>query len=526
MKKYDIIIIGAGHNGLVCAGYLAKAKKKVLVIERRSIIGGACSTEEIFKDCKVSRASYVLSLFQPEIIKDLKLHKYGLELLQRTPSSFSPFPNNSYLLLGQNKQKDLEEIQKFSKKDAENYINYQNKLSNLVKIITYWWDKTPPRIPKPEFTDFVSISKFLLKKRNITPVEVETLLDLFTKSTNDWLSEWFESEELKSTLATDGIIGSYLSPNTPGSAYLLLHHVLGNLFHKPGKWAYVKGGMGNLCNALKQSIIDLGVDIKTNQTVTQITTNNNKSTGIIINNEKHIESKCIVSSLDIHQTTLKLLKDTQLPIEYIQRIKNIDYSSPVMKLNLQLSELPYFKAFKEKGLQPYHQATIHISPSIEYIEKAYNESMNNLVSTNPILECTIPTSIDNSLTKGNDHLMGIFCQYAPKNYNPKQINKTQIETNIINLLSKFAPNLKKIIKNSEILLPHDIENIYSLTGGNIFQGNMTLNHLFSFRPTIQYPMYCTPIKNLFLCGSATHPGGGVTGAPGKNASQQILRKLK
>ena len=526
IMKYEVIIIGAGHNGLVCAAYLAKSGKNVLVLERRDIIGGSCVTEEVFPGCKVSRASYVNSLFRPEIIRDLKLKGYGLKFIPRKPASFSPFPDDTYLILGNGVEEDQKEISKFSQNDAKQYLEYEAFLDRIVEFIEPLWSQKPPSPTSRKISDLWNLGSLGFKMRKAGDDLLKDMVDVFSLSAADFLDRWFESQELKSTLVTDGVIGAMAGPYSPGTAYVLLHHVFGETDGMRGVWAYVRGGIVVLSNAIADACRDLGVEIRTKTPVSNIAVNG-KAVGVILENGDIIDADAVISSADPHVTFLKLLSRNSLPSDFRENIANMDFKSSTVKMNLLLSELPNFTALPGKDVGPQHTGTIHISPNVNYIEKAFDDAKYGMPSTHPMLESTIPSSVDDSLTPEGRHVMGIFCQYAP--YELKgttwKDEKDKFANRIINTFAEYAPNFRDSIIDYELLTPPDMERIFGLTGGNIFHGSMTINQLFFMRPVLGYSDYRTPIKGLYLCGSGTHPGGGVTGEPGRNAAKVILSDI-
>lgn len=525
--NYDAIIIGAGHNGLVCAAYLAKAGKKVAILERRSVIGGCAVTEEIFPGCKISRAAYVNSLFRPEIIRELKLPHYGLQLLPRNPASFTPFPDNRYLILGSGITQDQKEIAKFSQSDALRYPEYEIMLNRLVQFVEPLWKNPPPAPLSNHLGDFWRLFSLALKTRRSGEEFIQEIVELFTLSAGDLLDRWFESEGLKATLATDGVIGALAGPYTPGTAYVLLHHVFGETNGKRGVWAYVRGGMGSLSDAIASVCRDLDVDIFLESCVEQISLNH-RATGVTLTDGRELTSKCVVSSIDPQVTFLGLLTQNDLSSEFKSKIEKMDFRSATLKMNLHLSELPDFNALPGKTPGPQHLGTIHLSPTMEFVERAYDDVKYGHPSQHPMIEATLPSTLDDSLAPEGEHVMGIFCQYAPyalKN-GDWETEKTAFANRIIDDFSEYAPNFRNSIIEYELLTPPDMERIFGLTGGNIFHGAMTPNQLFFMRPVLGWADHRTPVKGLYLCGSGTHPGGGVTGAPGRNAAQVVLRDLR
>lgn len=524
-QRYDAVIIGGGHNGLVTAAYLAQAGWKVLVLERRYLVGGACVSEEIFPGFKVSTAAYVNSLFRPEIIRDLRLKQYGFELLERNPSSFTPFLDGRYLLMGPDEKQTLAQIAKFSSRDAENYPKYNAMLERVAAVIEPTLIQRPPNLLKPGIKDLWRLYK-LGRAFQSMGTGMSEAIEVLTGPARTILDRWFESEELKATLATDAVIGAMASPSMPGTAYVLFHHVMGETNGKRGVWAYVKGGMGGLTQALAKAGQDLGVEIRTEAEVRQITIDKGTATGVVLSNGEQITARVVISNADANVTFNKLMDNRLLPPAFAEAIGRINYSSATLKINVALSDIPRFTACNHSGPGPEHRGTIHICPDQDTIERAYDDAKYGRPSQVPILECTLPSVVDPSVAPPGKHLMSMFIQYAP--YKLREGNwetlKETFADRCFDLLNQYAPNFKQSVIDRQVLSPVDMERIYGLTGGNIFQGSMDLNQLFFLRPVVGQAGYRTPIRSLYLCGSAAHPGGGVIGAAGWNAARVILGK--
>lgn len=521
---YDAIIIGGGHNGLVTACYLAKAKWKVLVLERRPLVGGCAVTEETFPGFKVSTAAYVNSLFSPEITRDLRLKEYGFDMVERNPSSFTPFLDGRSLMLGPDKGMNLREISKFSTKDAEAYPKYEAMLERVATVVEPTLKMTPPNVLSPGLGGawrMLQLARSFQKLGSGLGEAIEVL----TGAARPILDRWFESEELKGTLATDAIIGAFAAPSMPGTAYVLFHHVMGETNGKRGVWAYVKGGMGGLTQAIAKSAKDLGVDIRTDAEVAKILVENGSAVGVALKSGEEFRATKVASNLDPHLTFEVLLDKKWLPSDFQAAIKRIDYSSAALKINVALSEPPAFKGFPA-GVGPQHHGTMHIVPDQDYIERAYDDAKYGLPSRNPVLECTMPSSVDPTVAPEGKHLMSMFIQYAP--YKLKEGNWDQVKETFadrcFDIMNEYAPNFKNSVIARQVLSPVDLERVFNLTGGNIFQGSMALNQLFLFRPVVGHTDYRTPVKGLYLCGSAAHPGGGVMGIAGQNAAREILKR--
>ena len=522
---FDAIIIGAGHNGLVTACYLARAGKKVLVLERRHVVGGACVTEEVFPGFKVSTAAYVNSLFRKDIIRELRLHEFGFAVLERNPSSFSPFPDGRYLLLGPDGALNRREVAKFSVRDAENYPKYEAMLERVADVIEPTLEMTPPNLLRPGLKDLWRLFK-LGRAFQKMGTGMSEALEILTGPARTILDRWFESEPVKATLATDAVIGAMAAPSTPGTAYVLFHHVMGETNGKRGVWAYVKGGMGGLTQALAGAAKALGVDIRLNAEVQRILVQNGVALGVALADGDEYRAPVVASNADANVTFNRLMDSRLLPPSFAEAVGRINYDSASLKINVALSELPDFMACPGRQPGPQHRGTIHICPDQDYIERAYDDAKYGRPSAAPILECTIPSAVDPTVAPPGKHLMSMFIQYAP--YRLREGNWDELRDRFadrcFDLLNEYAPNFKRSVIARQVLTPLDLERTFNLTGGNIFQGAMTLNQLFFLRPVVGYASYRTPIRGLYLCGAAAHPGGGVIGAAGKNAAMVILGK--
>jgi phytoene dehydrogenase-like protein len=522
---YDAIVIGGGHNGLVTACYLARAKWKVLVLERRYVVGGACVSEEIWPGYKVSTAAYVNSLFRPEIIADLRLREYGFEPIERNPASFSPFPDGRYLILGTGTHRDVEEIAKFSAKDAENYPHYEAMLERVASVVEPTLTQVPPNLVHPKLGQMLEIGKMGRALQKLGPAMGEAI-EVLTGPARPILDRWFETEQLKATIATDAIIGAFMAPSMPGTAYVLFHHVMGETNGKRGVWSYVKGGMGGLTQALAAAARDLGVEIRTQSEVGTILTKNGTVTGVALTDGDEYRAKKVASGVDCRLTFTKFLDPLHLPPEFNEAIARISYSSASCKINVALERLPSFTALPGHDPGPQHFGTVHLCPDQDFIERAYDDAKFGRMSTEPIVECTMPSSLDPTVAPPGKHLMSMFTQYAPyglKDGPWTDALRNEYADRCFDVVERYAPGFKDSVIARQILTPVDLESTFGLTGGSIFQGAMPLHQLFMFRPVPGYASYNTPVKGLYLCGAAAHPGGGVMGAAGWNAARVMLR---
>lgn len=556
MTDPDCIIIGAGHNGLVCAGYLAQAGWKVLVLERRDVLGGAAVTEELWPGYHVSSAAYVVSLLLPEIERDFELAKHGYRVLPRTPSSFTPLEDGRSLLLGPDDELNQREIAQFSEKDAEAFPRYEALLERTAECIEPVLTSTPPDLlPLPADWRKIGFGKKFRDARRGWSIfqalkslgdDMPEAIELLTGSARTILDRWFESDVLKATLATDAIIGTFQSISAPGTAYVLLHHVMGAAGGARGVWGYVEGGMGALSQAIAKSAEACGVVVRTDASVEQILVENGRAAGVRLAGGEEIRARCIASNLDPHQTFERLLDSDNLPEGFRRAVERIDYASASMKINLAVSELPRFTCVTEgrfdgslpAGAQPAtsdavgpeHRGTIHIGATLEHLERAYDDAKYGRPSKRPIVEMTIPTSVDGTLAPEGSHILSLFVQYAPYNLAEGDWNddafKNAFIDRCVDEIARVAPNVPDSIVHRHAYSPVDLERTFGLTGGNIFQGAMPLHQLFSMRPVAGWSDYRTPVAGLYLCGSAAHPGGGVMGACGRNAAMEMKRDGK
>jgi phytoene dehydrogenase-like protein len=525
---YDLIVIGGGHNGLVTAAYAARRGLTVLVLERREVLGGACVTEELWPGYKVSTAAYVNSLLRPEIIRDLELKRHGFEMLPRSPSSFTPFPDGRSLLLGPDKAMTHREVAKFSAKDADALPRYEAMLERVADFLEPTLTMTPPNPWSLRPGNLMQLAKLglgFLKLGHDGQKAVEILAGAATPI----LDRWFESEQLKVTLATDAIIGAMASPSMPGTAYVLFHHVMGECDGVRGVWGYVRGGMGGISNAIASAAREKGAEIRTNAEVTKILVKDGAVRGVVLRDGSEIHATRVASGADAHVTFLKLMGNGDLPPEFVEAIRHIDYSSASCKINIALGELPDFSAVPGTTPGPQHRGTIHISPTMEYIERAYDDAKYGRPSQQPIIEATIPSVLDDTLAPAGKYVMSMFTQYFPYRLAPGlslEAEKERYADRCFDLMNQYAPNFKRAVIARQVLAPADLEQRFGLTGGNIMQGVMSLSSLSFMRPVPGYADYRTPVRNLYLCGAATHPGGGVMGACGYNAAREILRDCK
>jgi phytoene dehydrogenase-like protein len=518
------VIIGAGHNGLVAAAYLAEAGLRVLVLERRHLVGGAAVTEELHPGFRFSRASYVLSLFRPEIAEHLELARHGLSLLPRDPSSFTPLPDGRSLLLGPDGASNEREIAKFSTRDARRFGEYEAMLERVAHRVEPLLDWTPPALTNRRPADGARLARMAWWAARLGR-DAPDVVQLLLGSARTLLDRWFESDVLKATLGTDAIIGAMASPRGAGTAYVLLHHVMGETGGRRGVWAYVRGGMGALSEAIAAAARERGVTIRTEMPVGRIVVEGGRAVGVELEHGKEIGARAVLSNADPITTFLRLTPTEALPGEFRDRVAAIDVASPSVKINVALSELPDFRACPGSTASPHHRGTIHISPSLDYIEEAYADAHAGRTSASPVLEITLPSALDDTLAPPGCHVMSMFVQYGPYTLTGTtwEAERERFGDRCLEILAEYAPNVARSVLFREVLAPPDQERIFGITGGNIFHGAMTQDQLFSMRPVPGYADYRTPVRDLYLCGAGTHPGGGVLGACGRNAAREVLR---
>jgi phytoene dehydrogenase-like protein len=526
-SRYDAIVIGAGHNGLVTACYLARAGLRVLILERRHVVGGACVTEETFPGFKVSTAAYVNSLFHTAIVRDLKLDAYGYEVLARDPSSFTPFPDGRSLLMGRAAELTRKEIAKFSVRDADRYAQYEAMLERVAALVEPTLTMAPPDLLRPRLGDLRTLLSLARAFRRLGDTAGEAV-ELLSGAARPILDRWFESEELKGTLATDAIIGAMASPSMPGTAYVLFHHVMGEAGGARGVWGYMRGGMGGVTQALATAARDLGAVIRCEAEVARILVRDGRVIGVALASGDEYYAPIVASNADARVTFLGLLDPKTLPEAFVAGVERISYASASLKINVALAELPNFRALPGNEPGPQHRGTIHICPDQDYIERAFDDAKYGRPSAEPVLECTIPSVIDPTVAPPGKHLMSMFVQYAPYDLRDGSWDdqREAFADRCFDVLDEYAPNVKRAVIDRQVLTPLDLERVFNLTGGNIFQGAMTPGQLFAFRPVPGYARYRTPVRGLYLCGAAAHPGGGVMGTPGLNAAREILGRRR
>ena len=521
-SRYDAIIIGGGHNGLTNAAYLARGGKKVLVLERRHVLGGAAVTEELFPGFKFSVCSYVVSLLRPEIIRDLNLPKHGMEILP-LDGTFAPMLDGNYLWRVNDHSKTYREIARFSRVDAEAYEEFGKAMVAMCHFVKPILEMTPP---DPTSLNLKDLRKLLFLGRRFQAMnsyDKYNQVQLMTMSAIDFLDQWFETDILKACMSASGIIGTFQGVRSPGTAYVLLHHYMGEIDGAFRSWGFSRGGTGAISNAIAGAARELGVEIRTEAPVARILVKNGVAQGVVLQNGDEIRADIVSSSVDPNLTFLKLLEPGHLSDDFTEQVRRYKFRGSSGKVNLALDALPDFRSLPGPGA--HLRGAISISPSVEYMERAYDDAKYGRFSRRPYIDMVIPSLTDPSVAPPGKHVVSCFVQYAP--YHLKEgtwdEQKEAFGDNVINTLAEYAPNIKEIILHRQVLTPLDMEREFGLTEGNIFQGELSLEQLFFLRPVPGWAKYRTPVNNLYMCGSATHPGGGIMGAPGRIAALEILK---
>jgi phytoene dehydrogenase-like protein len=521
--RYDAIIIGGGHNGLTAAAYLARAGRKVLVLERRHVLGGAAVTEEVFPGFRFSVCSYVVSLLRPEIIRDLDLPRHGLEILP-LDGTFTPMANGNYLWRVNDHARTRREIARHSRLDAEAYDEYGKAMVEMARFVKPILNMTPPDPLSLNPRDLGKLLFLGKRFRSLAAADRRNQLQLMTMSAVDFLDQWFETDVLKATMSASGIIGTFLGVRSPGTAYVLLHHYMGEIDGAFRSWGFSRGGTGAISNAIASAAREAGAEIRTKTTVARIRSSHGTANGVVLGNGDEIDATLVLSSVDPRLTFLKLMDARDLPGDFVENIRRFKFRGSSGKVNLALDTLPTFTSLPGAG--PHLRGAISISPSVDHMERAYDQAKYGAFSTRPYIDMVIPTLTDPSVAPAGKHILSCFVQYAPY----ALANGTWDEQReafgdaVIDTLAEHAPNIRDIILHRQVLTPLDIERDFGLSEGNIFQGELTLEQLFFLRPAPAWAQYTTPIRNLWMCGSGAHPGGGIMGAPGRNAALTILNK--
>jgi len=519
--KYDAIVIGGGHNGLVHAAYLARAGRKVLVLERRHVLGGAAVTEEVFPGFKFSVCSYVVSLLRPEIIRELDLPRHGLEILP-LDGTFTPMPSGDYLWRMNDHARTRREIARHSRTDAEAYDEYALAMVEMARFVKPILEMTPPD-PWSLHPRELARMLFLGRRfRGLSAGDRYNQVQLMTMSAVDFLDQWFETDVLKATMSASGIIGTFLGVRSPGTAYVLLHHYMGEIDGAFRSWGLARGGTGAISNAIAAAAREAGVEIRTEAPIAKILVREGRTRGVVLANGDEIDADIVSSSVDPRITFMRMLGEEHLPPEFVEGVSRYKFRGSSGKVNMALDGLPDFTCLPGEG---HHlRGAISISPGIDYMERAYDDAKYGRFSRHPYIDIVIPTLTDPSIAPPGKHVMSCFVQYAP--YHLAESNwdaeREAFGDTVVNTIAEYAPNFKDLILHRQVVTPLDLERDWGLSEGNIFQGELSLEQLFFLRPVPGWASYRTPVKGLYMCGSATHPGGGIMGANGKNAAEKVL----
>ena len=522
----DVVIIGGGHNGLACAGYLAKAGLDVLVLEKRDLVGGAAATEEPWPGYRVSSASYVISLIPPQVVRELDLKRFGYEVSIITPDYFVPFPDGTSLTLWGDVERDAANIARFNERDAAAYVAFDRYFDRVARLLKDLLFVVPPNMNLRDLPKWAATAG---RFRKWSGRDLHETVRLFTMSAADFLDEWFEDERVKGALATQAIIGAWCGPMTPGSAYVLMHHWIGEVDGHAGAWGWVKGGMGGISQAMARAAEAAGAEIRTSAEVDRVAINaSGRAVGVALVDGSLVRAQRIVSCAHPVTTYLSLVGEERLPGDVVRDVKRYRTRSGSVKLNVALSELPAFPSWDQQG--DLHKGLAAVSPSVEYLERAWDDAKYGRMSEHPYVEVVFPTAHEpEGLAPKGKHLMLAFSQYGPYELADGSWDdggRDEYAARVLKALGEFAPTLESSVEHLEVLTPKDIEDRFGLIGGNIMQGELTPDQLFSFRPIPGHGDYRTPVAGMYLCGSGTHPGGGVMGVPGRNAASVILRDHK
>jgi phytoene dehydrogenase-like protein len=521
----DVVIIGGGHNGLITAFYLAKAGYKPLVLERRPQAGGAAITQEFHPGFHCSTLAHSAGPLRPDVVRDMQLEKHGLKLISPDVATVSLSPDGRALTLYRNLEKSVQEISKFSQKDAARYPEFQQTLNKISKVIAEALTLTPPDLDHPSRGDLWGMLQTGRAIRKLGKKDMYRLLRWGPMAVADLVAEYFETELLRATIAARGIFGTFLGPWSAGSSLVLLIRAAGDA-HASGLGSFAIGGAGAITQAMAAAATEAGAEIRTNVEVIEVTVGNGVAGGVVLSNGEEINAQAIVSNADPKRTLLKLVDPMHLTPDFVMKLQHYRMPGTVAKVNLALSGLPKFTALKDND--DALSGRILIAPEIDYLERAFDESKYGNFSKQPYLEIAIPTVGDPSLAPAGKHVMSIYMQYAPFKLKNSDWEKQRVPLGdtVVKTLTQYAPNLPELILSHQIITPQDLEDIYGLTNGHIFHGELALDQFFTMRPLLDWAKYNTPIKNLYLCGSGTHPGAGLTGGSGANAAREILKELK
>lgn len=513
-NNWDVIVVGGGHNGLIAANYLARAGLSVLLLERRDVVGGACVTEEIHPGVRASTGAIMVSLLSPQVMEDLALAERGLTLNVREVATFAPLPDGNHVLLWNDAKRTLHEIGRHSPRDADGYLRFQQFLDRMAQRLEPWWMRNPPSMEELARAFSGSEGEWLL--RALLFSNVEELMD-----------EFFESPALKAVIGADGVIGAFAGPRTPGTSYVLIHHAMGRATGARGVWAHVRGGMGSVTRLLAEDAVEQGVTIRSGTPVGSIDVENGRVIGVTLTDGETLRATTVLSGADPRTTFLRLVSREHLSANFVSRLERFRMFGFCMKIDLVLRELPSFECLPGTEPAPHHHGVILIAPSIDYMHQAYGDGRVGRFSANPIIQAVIPTLDDDTLAPPGLHVMSMIVQFAP--YHLAEGNWAEVgpraADRVIEIMAKYAPNLPDAIVARHVQTPADLEDRFGLAWGHPFHGEIRPGYIFSFRPVPGWSHYRSPIQGLYLCGAGSHPGGGVSGVPGRNAAYAVLDDL-
>ena len=524
---YDAIVIGAGHNGLVTAAYLAKGGLKTLVLERRELVGGAAVTEEVFPGFKVDTGAHRIGAFHPSVLSELGLAAHGLELVESDPSVFSPLPDGRHLTLWRDAQRTTESIRQLSSADADNWVPFTQLVSKATGVLEAAYRTTPPDFVDGTLRDLWTMARLGGKLRRLGRKDMTEVMRIMPMTARELLDEWFETDVIKGTLGAAAITGLFQGPMAAGTAYTFLHHHVGASNGAMRPSVRVRGGMGGLTAALEAAATKHGVEIRTNAAVEHVIVEDGRAVGVVLSGGDEVRAKTVVSNADPRRTFSRLVHPSHLTPEFTRKIRNVKLKGVCAKVHLALSELPKFSAASEND--EHLNGAISISPSLRYLERAFDDAKYGSLSSKPYLEAVIPSVTDASVAPPGKHLMSVLVQYAPYHLKEGQWDAARREAlgdTVIATLAEYAPNIESAILQRHVLSPLDLEETFGLTEGNIYHAELTMDQVFLMRPVPECARYRTPIEGLYLCGAGTHPGGGVNGASGYNAAREIVRDSK
>ncbi len=527
-KPYDALIVGGGHNGLTCACYLAGAGLKVRVLERRAVVGGAAITEEFFPGFRNSAAAYTVSLLHPKVLRELRLAEHGLKIVERPVANFLPLSDHEYLKVGTSVAATQAELRRFSVRDAERLPAYYELLERAGGALRELMLETPPNFGGGARDLFAALrAGNCLRKLDMRTRR--DLLDFLSKSAGDLLDGWFETPAIKAAFGFDAIVGNFATPYAPGTGYVLLHHVIGEVNGKRGVWGHAMGGMGAITQAMAQEAERRGVEITTECEVAKVVVDERGAQGVQLPDGRVMEARCVVANVNPKLLFQQLLDPNVLDADFLQRINAYKCASATFRMNVALAELPEFTCLPGSEVREHHQAGIILAPSLAYMEQAYFDARTYGCSRAPIVEMLIPSTVDDSLAPPGQHVASLFCQHfspdLPGNLQWDHVREDAADF-VIDTVTKYAPNFKSAVIGRKILSPRDLERDFGLVGGDIFHGAMTLDQLWSARPVLGHANYRAPVRALYMCGAGTHPGGGVSGIPGHNAAREIIRDFR